>query len=128
MELGNSRGTWEAQPPFAKQLYKPSIASGFKLKDVTTMPAALRRELETLYRGPAATGSRFESIDGTRRYLLRLSDGRTIEAVLMPEEHDTICISTQVGCRSIASSAALMGLERNLTAGDRRASALCSER
>ncbi len=64
---------------------------------------------------------RFESTDGTRRYLLRLADGRTIEAVLMPEEaRDTICISTQVGCPVDCKfcMTALMGLERNLTAGE----------
>ena len=37
--------------------------------------------------------------DGTRRYLLKLDDGLTVETVLMPEgERDTICISSQVGC------------------------------
>ena len=36
---------------------------------------------------------RYESVDGTRRYLLSLADGRTVETVLMPEaERDTVCI------------------------------------
>jgi len=86
------------------------------------MPAALRRELgERCTVGLPQLDRRFESIDGTRRYLLRLSDGRTIEAVLMPEEaRDTICISTQVGCPVDCKfcMTALMGLERNLTAGE----------
>ena len=58
---------------------------------------------------------------GTKRYLLELEDGRTIEAVLMPEPgRDTICISTQVGCPVDCKfcMTALMGLERNLTAGE----------
>jgi 23S rRNA (adenine2503-C2)-methyltransferase len=65
--------------------------------------------------------TRYESTDGTRRYLLRLLDSRTVEAVLMPEEaRDTICISTQVGCPVGCTfcMTALMGLERNLTAGE----------
>src|SRR5262249_27710664 len=38
----------------------------------------------------------FYSTDGTRRYLLRLGDGREAEAVFMPEERrDTICLSCQ---------------------------------
>ncbi len=60
--------------------------------------------------------------DGTRRYLLDLEDGRTVETVLMPEEgtRDTICISSQVGCPVNCQFCltALMGLERNLTAGE----------
>ena len=63
----------------------------------------------------------FESTDGTRRYLLRLSDGRTVETVLMPEgERDTICISSQVGCPVDCKfcMTALMGLERSLSAGE----------
>ena len=42
---------------------------------------------------------RFDSIDGTRRYLVRLGDGELAETVFIPEEHrNTICISSQIGC------------------------------
>ena len=63
----------------------------------------------------------YQSTDGTRRYLLGLEDGKTVETVLMPEEgRDTICISSQVGCPVNCQFCltALMGLERNLTAGE----------
>jgi 23S rRNA (adenine2503-C2)-methyltransferase len=63
----------------------------------------------------------YQSKDGTRRYLLKLQDERTVETVLMPEEgRDTICISSQVGCPVNCQFCltALMGLERNLTAGE----------
>jgi len=63
----------------------------------------------------------YRSTDGTRRYLLGLEDQRTVETVLMPEEgRDTICISSQVGCPVNCQFCltALMGLERNLTAGE----------
>jgi 23S rRNA (adenine2503-C2)-methyltransferase len=92
------------------------------LAEVTTLPLALRRELAGKYPvGLPAIERRFESVDGTRRYLLRLEDGRRIESVLMPEEHrNTVCISSQagcaVGCRFCLT--ALLGLERNLTAGE----------
>lgn len=40
------------------------------------------------------------SSDGTRKFLFALSDGHTIESVLIPEEdRQTLCISSQVGCR-----------------------------
>jgi 23S rRNA (adenine2503-C2)-methyltransferase len=64
---------------------------------------------------------RFESVDGTRRFLFRLLDSTTVEAVLMPEDgRDTVCISTQagcpIGCRFCLT--ARLGFERNLTAGE----------
>ncbi|MBM3774869.1 MAG: 23S rRNA (adenine(2503)-C(2))-methyltransferase RlmN, partial [Acidobacteria bacterium] len=55
------------------------------------------------------------------RYLMGLADGRTVETVLMPEERrQTICISTQAGCAVDCKfcMTALMGFERNLTAGE----------
>src|SRR5262249_6822152 len=39
------------------------------------------------------------SADGTRKWLLRLADGREIETVYIPEaDRGTLCISSQVGC------------------------------
>src|SRR5512145_1540353 len=39
------------------------------------------------------------SVDGTRKWLLRLDDGKEIETVYIPEEdRGTLCISSQVGC------------------------------
>jgi 23S rRNA (adenine2503-C2)-methyltransferase len=63
----------------------------------------------------------FVSRDGTRRNLLSLADGRSVEAVFMPEQgRDTLCISSQVGCAVDCRFCltAAMGLERNLTAGE----------
>lgn len=40
------------------------------------------------------------AIDGTRKYLFRLSDGNVIESVLMKYKHgNSVCISSQVGCK-----------------------------
>ena len=40
------------------------------------------------------------SSDGTRKILFRLSDGHTVESVLIPDEdRQTLCISSQVGCQ-----------------------------
>ncbi len=64
---------------------------------------------------------RFESPDGTRRYLIRLDDGESIESVLIPEEDRfTFCVSSQAGC-ALACTFCLtgqLGLMRNLTAGE----------
>lgn len=92
------------------------------LAGMSNLPRSLRRSLETDYRiGVPALETCFVSVDGTKRYLLRLDDQRAVEAVLMPEgSRNTICISTQVGCPVDCKfcMTALMGLERNLTAGE----------
>ena len=57
-------------------------------------------------------------IDGTRKYLFRLSDGNYVESVLMRYKHgNSVCISSQVGCRMGCRFCAstLDGLTRNLT-------------
>jgi 23S rRNA (adenine2503-C2)-methyltransferase len=89
---------------------------------ITALPTVLRRELAGSHSvGLPEVAKRYDSADGTLRYLLRLVDGRTVETVLMPEgERDTICISSQVGCAVNCAfcMTALLGLERNLTSGE----------
>ena len=85
---------------------------------ITTLPKQLR---ESLQLGLPSVDHQYQSTDGTVRYLLKLGDGKTVETVMMPEEgRDTICISSQVGCPVDCKFCltALMGLERNLTAGE----------
>src|SRR5262245_62716666 len=60
------------------------------------------------------------SIDGTRKWLLRLADGKEIETVYIPEDYrGTLCISSQVGCTLTCSfcHTGTQRLVRNLTAG-----------
>jgi len=82
----------------------------------------MRQELAGIHSlGLPEIAQLYQSGDGTRRYLLGLEDGRTVETVLMPEgERDTICISSQVGCPVDCKfcMTALLGLERNLTPGE----------
>ena len=61
------------------------------------------------------------SEDGTRKYIHRLHDGNVIETVLLKYEHgNSVCISSQVGCRMGCRFCAstVDGLVRNLTAGE----------
>ncbi len=102
------------------------------LSDISTLSQAFKNQLLTKHPlGLPAIERRFDSNDGTLRYLLRLQDNRTIEAVLMPEtKRDTVCISSQVGCPVDCKFCltALMGLERNLTAGEIVGQLLCVAR
>jgi 23S rRNA (adenine2503-C2)-methyltransferase len=112
------------QPAFrARQIYEAIYRQ--QASDpirISTLPLELRRDLAGRHSiGLPGIAHMYQSADGTRRYLLRLEDGRTVETVLMPEgERDTICISTQVGCPVDCKfcMTALLGLERNLTAGE----------
>ncbi len=103
----------------ARQVYEALYAQRkLDLGEVKTLPAGLRGELAS---GALEENTRYESVDGTVRYLLGLADGKSVEAVFMPEEgRDTLCISSQVGCPVDCKFCltALMGLERNLTAGE----------
>ncbi len=116
--LGPDQPKYRAQQLF-DALYKKHVAN---FSEISNLPQALLNQLVTIstLNGPS-TEKRFDSVDGSKRYLLRLDDNRTVEAVLMPEEYrDTICISSQIGCPVDCKFCltALMGLERNLTAGE----------
>jgi 23S rRNA (adenine2503-C2)-methyltransferase len=86
------------------------------------LPASVREDLAGRHTvGLPEVARRYDSVDGTLRYLLRLDDGKTVETVLMPEEdRHTICISSQVGCPVDCKfcMTALLGLERSLSAGE----------
>lgn len=61
------------------------------------------------------------AIDETVKYLIRLQDDNYVEAVVMKYHHgNTVCLSTQVGCRMGCAFCAstIGGLVRNLTAGE----------
>ena len=61
------------------------------------------------------------AIDGTVKYLFGLSDGNCIESVVMKYNHgNTICISSQVGCRMGCKFCAstIGGKVRDLTPGE----------
>lgn len=127
------------QPAFrARQLYRALYRERLPdLMQITTLPLAVRKQLiEHHAVGFPKVQQRFDSADGTRRYLLFLEDGKTVETVFMPEDRgvagrgdgeddapqqrQTICISTQVGCPVGCEfcMTALLGLERNLSAGE----------
>lgn len=125
MDLADLREAFGPDQPAyrAKQVYDAIYRRETpELVQITTLPAAVRGELASRYAmGLPSVERLYQSIDGTKRYLLRLEDGRTVETVLMPEgERDTICISSQVGCPVNCKfcMTALLGLERNLTAGE----------
>jgi 23S rRNA (adenine2503-C2)-methyltransferase len=120
VEIVTARG--EA-PWRARQLYDGIYHGRAEtIEAVPGLPGTLRRALAQEFEGGLPAIEReFQSADGTIRYLLRLADGQKIETVWMPEAgRDTICISTQAGCPVDCQFCftALLGLARNLTAGE----------
>ncbi|GHU70739.1 putative dual-specificity RNA methyltransferase RlmN [Clostridia bacterium] len=106
----------------AEQLYRYALRAT-PVERMNTLPAALRLRLaETLTNSSVVIERELTSNDGECvKYLYRLSDGECIEGVRMRYHHgDTLCLSTQVGCRMGCSFCAstLDGLARNLSAGE----------
>jgi 23S rRNA (adenine2503-C2)-methyltransferase len=70
--------------------------------EMTNLPKSLRERLSEEYyiTVPKISRKQVSKIDGTIKYLWELRDGNCVESVLMHYEHgNTICISSQVGCR-----------------------------
>ena len=116
------------QPGFrAKQIFHwvhQKLVTDFSA--MTDQPKALLAKLEeAFYIAAPIIERRQEAKDGTVKYLLRMADGNCIETVVMRYHYgNTVCVSTQVGCRMgcrfCASTQA--GRVRNLEAGE-----ICSE-
>jgi 23S rRNA (adenine2503-C2)-methyltransferase len=112
--LGSKHPAFRARQIY-EAVYRQRVTD---LRGVSNLPKSLRDEFPV---GIPEIERQFASTDGTIRYLLKLADGKTVETVWMPEaERSTVCISTQVGCPVDCKFCltALLGLERNLTAGE----------
>lgn len=90
--------------------------------EMTNLPAALREELAaSLPLAFPEVVDRQVSSDGTRKYLLRLADGVTVETVGLPAgDRLTVCFSTQAGCAMGCAFCATGagGLTRSLAPGE----------
>ncbi len=74
-----------------------------------------------LWHLPTVEKKLVSAIDGTVKYLFSLADGNCVECVVMKYEHgNTVCISSQVGCRMGCKFCAstIGGRVRDLTAGE----------
>ncbi len=89
---------------------------------MSDLPRELRGRLQGELRIDTPAVVRTEqSVDGTTKFLLRLSDGKLIESVFIPDTpSNTFCVSTQVGCamKCAFCLTGRMGIDRNLTAGE----------
>ena len=91
------------QPAFrAKQVFSWLHKGVRSYEEMTNLPRGLRDLLSEKYpiNVPRVVRKQESSRDGTIKYLWELSDGNCVETVLMRYHYgNTVCISTQVGCR-----------------------------
>jgi len=102
-----------------KQIFEGLYHGATAFGEITNLPKSLIAKLEEHAEIRSITTERklVSKIDGTVKFLFGLQDGNAVESVLMRYKHgNTICISTQVGCRMgcafCASTKA--GLQRSL--------------
>jgi 23S rRNA (adenine2503-C2)-methyltransferase len=112
------------QPPLRARQVRRWLLQGRaeQFEKMTDLPLPLRQALAVEFVSLATQIIRhLHSADDTHKLLLRQSDGRLIECVLIQEEERrTACISTQVGCGMgcVFCASGLGGVERNLTSGE----------
>ncbi len=91
------------QPKYrGKQIFEGLYKGVRDINEFSSLPKSFREKLIESAFIPTAKIRRklVSSIDGTVKYLYELHDGETVESVFMRYHHgNTMCISTQVGCR-----------------------------
>jgi len=112
------------KPSHAPRILRAYYATNGDLDfDGLKLPHLLSRHLRDDFANSAQIAARQISEDGTAKILLRLRDGRTVEAVMMSNhapDSAAGCISSQVGCAMGCDFCATTktGFERNLAAGE----------
>ena len=100
--------------------------------EMTNLPKGLREELKNEYVIPMLTclKKQVSREDGTIKYLWELPDGNAVETVVMRYRYgNTVCISSQVGCRQGCAFCAstIGGLVRSLTPAEMLCEVLYSQ-
>ncbi len=100
-DFDRALATFIDRPYRLNQIYLALHRRGVEdIHEMTELSLALRAELSRhFYVATPRITERQRSADGTCKYLLRLHDGATIEAVDIPSDgRRTLCISSQAGC------------------------------
>ena len=109
------------------------LKSGTPVDEMSNLSLAFRQKLKETVTDtlPKVEEKLVSKIDGTVKYLFRLYDGECIESVFMRYEHgNTLCISSQVGCRMGCRFCAstLAGRVRNLLPSELLGQIIAAER
>lgn len=116
--------TGMGEKPFAATQLDDWLKRGVPFEDMSNLSIALREKLRREYsEGYANIVEKHTSSDGTAKYLLAVASWGLVECVLMRYHHgNTLCVSTQLGCRMGCAFCASgkEGLVRNLSCGEMR--------
>ena len=121
------------EPKFrAKQIFGWML-KGMWGEEMRNIPLSLQKKLDDVceFRLPKVKRKLVSKIDGTVKYLFELIDGEYIESVFMRYEHgNTLCISSQVGCRMGCKFCAstLLGRVRDLTPSEMLGQIIAAQR
>lgn len=116
----------------AKQVFSWIYKGVWKFEDMKNLPKATIEKLNNSFsiEKPKIVHKYESKLDKTTKFLFAFNDGNIIESVVMKYKHgNSICISTQVGCRMGCKFCAstLEGRIRNLTAGEMLAEVLLAQ-
>ena len=117
----------------AKQIFSWLTKGICSFEEMGNLPSALKKllEEESYLSLPGIKKKLVSALDGTVKYLFELSDGECVESVFMKYNHgNTLCISTQAGCRMGCSFCAstIGGLARNLTPSEMTGQIIAAEK
>ncbi|MBQ4112905.1 MAG: 23S rRNA (adenine(2503)-C(2))-methyltransferase RlmN [Clostridia bacterium] len=90
------------EPKYRAGQMFPQLHKGLSPEEMTNIGKKTREKLYEVasYHLPQVRRKLVSALDGTVKYLFELSDGHCVESVVMRYNHgNTICISSQVGCR-----------------------------
>ena len=90
------------EPKYRATQIFPQLHRGLTPAQMTNIGKATREKLDAVSycHFPTVRRKLVSAIDGTVKYLFELRDGHCVESVVMKYKHgNTICISSQVGCR-----------------------------
>ncbi len=107
-------------PAFRGDQLFTALMQGKKIDEITNLPKEMLEKIKSHYPN-FEIAKKLESKDGTIKYVFKMNDGEIIEGVFMKYKYgNTLCISTQVGCRMGCRFCAstLNGLKRNLSKGE----------
>ena len=122
------------QPKYrAKQIFQWLARGASSFDEMTNLSKDLRAALSERFfiSKLEMLRKQVSAIDGTIKYLWQLGDGNAVETVVMHYKHgNTVCISSQVGCRQGCAFCAstIGGLIRNLEPSEMLDEVLYSER
>ena len=116
----------------AKQIYS-WLTKGMWGDEMRNIPKKLTEKLAAVceFRLPKVKLKLESKLDGTKKYLFELIDGECIESVFMKYEHgNTLCISSQVGCRMGCKFCAstILGRIRDLTPSEMLGQIIAAEK